>query len=190
MFPYGQISFPPASLSPILPLMKRDTLQQFVSLRKALESEKNQLETRLAAVNEALGTNSEGNFSAAPSPVLAPVATGRRKKGRMSEETRAKLRASQQRRWAKFRGEKAGTPKAAKAQNSKGSRRLPKNSLTLGKALLQVTASKPLARNELIPAVKKIGYTTTSNDPDNLLNRFLYGKGAILKGVDGKFSPK
>jgi hypothetical protein len=47
--------------------MKPDALKQFVTLRDSLTKEKAQLEARLAAINQALGTNGVGDSARADS---------------------------------------------------------------------------------------------------------------------------
>lgn len=87
--------------------MKPD-LNKYVALQTAIVNEKAALEARLAAINKVLaGTVSLAAASpAAPSPTTTTI-PGKRT---MSEATKAKMRASQQARWAK----KKGTAEATK----------------------------------------------------------------------------
>lgn len=76
--------------------MKRDTLKQYVTLRESLTAEKNRLETRLNAINAALGET----------PKVTGAKRGRPRKSSMSAEARARISAAQTARWAKINAAK------------------------------------------------------------------------------------
>ena len=63
-----------------------------------------------------------------------------------------------------------------------------RNALSLRAAVLQVTKDKPLAKPEILAAIKKLGYKFTAKDPMNSLNTVLY-TGRTFKNAGGKFSP-
>jgi len=67
-------------------------------------------------------------------------------------------------------------------------RRRARNKMSLKEAVLQVTRAKPLARQEIIDAVRKIGYKFTTKDPLNSLNMVIYSSKA-LKNLGGRFAP-
>ena len=106
--------------------MRTTSLQQFIRLRRDLTAERETLQSRLQAINEALGE--------IPLPSSAPMegAIGqstsgggtrdRRGKRTMSPEARARIAAAQRARWAKQKGLNAQSPKAA--SNGKPKRRL------------------------------------------------------------------
>lgn len=81
--------------------MKSD-IQNYLKLQSALINEKAKIEARLTALNRVLG----GQVSA-----IAPAPATRGGKRTFSAATRAKMKASQQARWAKVEAAKA---KAAK----------------------------------------------------------------------------
>jgi len=76
--------------------MKRDTLKQYVTLRESLTAEKNRLETRLNAINAALGA----------APKVTGAKRGRPRKHSMSAEARARISAAQTARWARINAAK------------------------------------------------------------------------------------
>ena len=83
--------------------MKSD-IQNYLKLQTALINEKAKLEARLNDINRVLG----GDASVVAS---APVTTATRGgKRTMSEATKAKMRASQQARWAKLKGKSGSSP--------------------------------------------------------------------------------
>ncbi len=75
--------------------MNRD-LKKYLKLHTALVNEKARIEGRLAEIAQVLGQSVEG-VAGAP----AAKRSGRRE---FSEATKAKMRASQQARWAKLKG--------------------------------------------------------------------------------------
>lgn len=81
------------------------------------------------------------------------------------------------------------SPRAAKpAVKTRRPRARVKNKLSLKEAALQVTRARPLTRQEIVKAVKQIGYKFKTKDPLNSLNMVLYSSKA-MKNVGGKFSP-
>lgn len=76
--------------------MKRDSLKQYVTLRQSLTAEKDRLETRLKAINAALGET----------PKVSGAKLGRPRKRTMSAEARARISAAQTARWAKINAAK------------------------------------------------------------------------------------
>ncbi len=79
--------------------MRLDSLKKYVTLRTALLAEKTKLESRLAAINRALGSAS-ASAPAAEKP--------ERKRPKFSAAARAAIAAAQRARWAKFKAAKKG----------------------------------------------------------------------------------
>lgn len=91
--------------------MKKNIVREFVSLRNALQQEKQILEARLRELNEALGAG-----AGAESPKVATARAAGRRRGprRMSAEARAKIAEAQKARWARIKGGASGqSPTAA-----------------------------------------------------------------------------
>jgi hypothetical protein len=148
--------------------MKRDALQQFVTLRKSLESEKAQLETRLAAINQALGTESH------LAPEAPVVFEGR---------SRPRLTGREPKKHTKHRAGSGGG-EVKRRLNLGG------NIMSLREAVVQVTTPKALTKKEILAAVDKLGYKFTTKDPTNSLNQILYkSTNPKFKNADGKFGP-
>lgn len=82
------------------------------------------------------------------------------------------------------------TPKAhgTPVRNTRAPRRI-KNPISLKKAVIKVTTKKPLTKPEILAAVQKLGWSTTSKNPRKLLDLLLYGKNPKFKNQNGKFSP-
>jgi hypothetical protein len=80
-------------------VMRLDSLKKYVTLRQALHAEKTKLETRLAAINRALGSSS-AKAPAAEKP--------ERKRPKFSAAARAAIAAAQRARWAKIKAAKKG----------------------------------------------------------------------------------
>lgn len=78
-------------------------IKKYLALQSKLVSEKARIEARLSEITKVLGQNGP------PAPVVSEG--GRRK---LSEATKAKMRAAHQARWAKIRGK--ATPAAAPKQ--------------------------------------------------------------------------
>ena len=70
-----------------------------------------------------------------------------------------------------------------------GSRKRARNEKSLKEVVLQVTKAKPLSRQELLEAVKGVGYVFTAKDPLNSLSTLLYTDKDI-KNTGGKFGPR
>ncbi len=83
--------------------MNNDPLKQYVALRQSLLAEKSKLETRLAAINQAL------NSVAKAVSVTKPVAKAKKK---ISAAGRARIAAAQKARWAKIKGQAKAAPAA------------------------------------------------------------------------------
>lgn len=62
------------------------------------------------------------------------------------------------------------------------------NTVSLKEAVIRATKNKPLAKPEILKAIKQNGYRFTAKDPMNSLNATLYTKGNF-KNANGKFSP-
>ena len=79
--------------------MKHDSLKQFVSLHQSLTAEKAKLESRLAAINKALG----GSAAKAATTTTAKPA---KKKKHFSAAAREAIASAQRARWAKIKAAK------------------------------------------------------------------------------------
>jgi hypothetical protein len=141
--------------------MRLDKLKQYVSLRQDLTAEKHQIEARLNVINQALATAG----SAAPAPRRGP--------GRPPKAVAV-----------------AAAPVAA-APKRRGRRKFKraKNTMSLKEAVSQATKSRPLAKKDILTAVKKAGYIFTATDPMNSLNTLLYGDKGFKNHGAGKFGP-
>ena len=92
--------------------MKSD-VDQFLALRTALTQERAQIQTRLAAIDRALGGAAPAVAPAAAAITAAPTApTGKRT---FSAATKAKMRVAQQARWAKLKPKSGAAPAPAAA---------------------------------------------------------------------------
>ena len=97
--------------------MKSD-VDQFLALRTALVQERAQIQTRLAAIDRALGA------TATPAPVaVAPAAVTPVGKRTFSAATKAKMRVAQQARWAKLKPKSGAAPAPAAAPAPKQKKR-------------------------------------------------------------------
>ena len=63
-----------------------------------------------------------------------------------------------------------------------------KNELSLKEAVIQALGKAPLGKEEILAALKKLGYKFTAKNPTNSLNTLLYGKKPKFKNDGGKFS--
>lgn len=88
----------------------------------------------------------------------------------------------------KRRGRPAGRKKAAKVKSSGRGRRA-RNKLSLKEAVLQAISKKPLGRQEIVQAVKKLGYKFSTGDPLNSVSAMLYSNKKTFKNENKKFSP-
>jgi hypothetical protein len=84
--------------------------------------------------------------------------------------------------------EALGSRDGVSAGVSPGPRRKVRNALSLKQAVVEVTKSKPLTKQEILDAIKKLGYRFSAKDPINSLNVVLYSK-RQFKNQEGKFSP-
>ena len=90
----------------------------------------------------------------------------------------------------------AGSPMTRRgAPGGRGGRRAGgggrrRNGLSLRAAVTQVTKNRPLAKAEILEAVRKLGYKFATNDPMNSLNAMLYAPANKFRNQGGKFSPK
>ena len=98
--------------------MKSD-IQNYLKLQTALLNEKTKIEARLNDINRVLGGDV---VVAAPSPA-APATTTTKGKRTFSAATRAKMKASQQARWAKKKGTVVSVPATASATTPKKAKR-------------------------------------------------------------------
>jgi hypothetical protein len=78
----------------------------------------------------------------------------------------------------------AGSAVTASAQEGKTSR----GSISVKQAVIQVTAKRPLSKQEILEELNGMGVVIGSADPFNYLNTILYGKNPRFKREDGKFS--
>jgi hypothetical protein len=105
--------------------MRTTSLQQFIRLRRDLTAERDTLQSRLQAINEALGQSHPGSeivTAAAFRPSASGETRGRRGKRTMSPEARARIAAAQRARWAKQKGARA--KQATAASNGRPKRRM------------------------------------------------------------------
>ncbi len=66
-----------------------------------------------------------------------------------------------------------------------------KNQMSLKEALLKVTATKPLTKQEILKALDKEGYKFTALNPLNSVNTQIYGpKAPLEKKGNKKFGPR
>ena len=61
--------------------------------------------------------------------------------------------------------------------------------LSLREAVLQATSQQALTKQEILDAVKQMGYRFSTNNPMNSLGVILYGKNPRFKNDNGRFSP-
>ena len=82
----------------------------------------------------------------------------------------------------------AGSPAKAKpaATAKKAGRAV--NKLSLKEAVIESISKAPLSKEDILAAVKKLGYRFSSKNPVNSLNALLYGKKPKFKNADGMFS--
>jgi hypothetical protein len=65
-----------------------------------------------------------------------------------------------------------------------------RNELSLKEAIIKVTSSKPMTRDEILEAVQKLGYKFYTINPMGSISSLLYGKKNKFKNEAGKFSPE
>lgn len=81
----------------------------------------------------------------------------------------------------KARAKPAGAVSSSKPKRAK-------NELSLKDAVIQAMGQSTLSKEEILAAVKKLGYKFSAKNPTNSLNTLLYGKKPKFKNTDGKFS--
>ena len=146
-------------------MKNQDPLQQYRALRLLLAKERDAIQQRLQELNAALG----GNGGEVVASAVVPVA---KKRGRPAGSSN-----------------KVKNAPAPKPVLAKGGKR-PQNKLTMQQAIAQVTAQQPLGVNDVVAAMKKIGYIFQGAKPANSVGAYLYSGGKKhFKRVDGKFSP-
>ena len=77
----------------------------------------------------------------------------------------------------------------ARIATVKRGRRGARSGLSLRDAVLQATSKGPLTKEQILEAVKGLGYRFSTNNPLNSLGVILYGKSPKFKNSDGRFSP-
>jgi hypothetical protein len=88
------------------------------------------------------------------------------------------------------RGRQSTAATSAGSRGGRGrGRRSASGGLSLKEAVLQVTAKGPLTKEEILEAVKQLGYRFSTNNPLNSLGVILYGKNPKFKNENGRFSP-
>lgn len=159
-------------------MKNNDKLKQFVSLREQLLQDRAELEARLAEINKALGAVSGPVVAAVAAPVaklvpvmpVVPVVKG--KPGRKKAVVAAP----------------APAPASVKPVKARRGGKRAKNQMSLRDAVLAVTKSRPLTRQEVLAGVQKLGYVFAAKDPLNSLSTLLYTDKGI-KNNGGKFGP-
>lgn len=143
-----------------------DSLQQFVSLRSALERERTALQARLRQIDEALGVVS----ASAPSSAEQP------RRGRPPGSSTARPSAAPVKSVAR-RGRPPGG-----GQNKMGMR----------ETITKLVSGSPLPISAIVDGMKKGGYVFKSKNPTNSVGAYLYGNEGRKHFVrnDGKFSAK
>ena len=77
----------------------------------------------------------------------------------------------------------------ARGATARRGRRGARSGLSLRDAVLQATAKGALTKEQILEAVKGLGYRFSTNNPLNSLGVILYGKSPKFKNSDGRFSP-
>lgn len=113
-------------------------LNQYLKLQTALVNEKAKLEARLAEISQVLGQGAVATKAAAAKP------GGRRQ---FSEATKAKMRAAQQARWAKLKGNTTPAPAAPKKKRKMSAE---------GRAAIVAAAKARWAKVKAQPAAKEV----------------------------------
>ena len=148
----------------------KDALKQYVALRSGLVSQKAELESRLHAINLALGESS------APAAVFTASASAPPAKRGPGRPPKAALAG-------------ADAPAAA----TKGGKRRGRGRSTDGTSLRDVAIKallthKVLGRQDLLKAVEAGGYKFSAKDPLNSLSTLVYSNKKIFKARDGQIS--
>jgi hypothetical protein len=116
------------------------------------------------------------------------VKTDALKKYKALHESLQREKASLEERLAQINDALGVQDSATSAVGTSGPRRKIRNKLSLKEAVTEVTKNKPLDKQEILQAIKKLGYRFTAKDPINSLNVVLYSK-RQFKNDDGRFSP-
>lgn len=168
--------------------MKNDKLKQFVTLREQLLKDRAELEARLVEINEALGAVS-GPLAAVPvAPVAAVVPVVAAVKGKPGRKKKVVLAPAPAPAAAPAPAKLAKAVKLAKPVKVRRGGKRAKNEMSLRDAVLAVTKSRPLARQEILVGVQNLGYVFSAKDPLNSLSTLLYTDKGI-KNYGGKFGP-
>lgn len=77
-----------------------------------------------------------------------------------------------------------------RVKQSKGHGRGRRNALSLKEAVLKVTDKGSLTKQEILEAVRQLGYKFATNDPLNSLGVILYGKSPRFRNENGRFRPE
>ena len=86
-------------------------------------------------------------------------------------------------------GQPSPIPQGPSGAAARGRRGRGSNSMSLRDAVLQVTAMRPMSKQEIYEAVQRLGYRFGGKDPLNSLGVVLYGKNPRFKNEGGRFSP-
>lgn len=78
--------------------------------------------------------------------------------------------------------------RSAPSRPPTGVRRGRHGGLSLKSAVLQATAGKALSKEEILEAVKRLGYRFSTQNPLNSLGVILYGKSPKFRNDGGRFS--
>lgn len=148
--------------------MKTDSLKKYVKLRDALLKHKAELEAQLSEIKAALGSETPAAAST-PASASAPVVT-RARRGRKPRVVAP-----------------VAVAKENEIKSGRGGKRM-RNGLSLRRAIIQVTSDGPLTKEQILGAVKKIGYKFGASNPLPSLNAVLYAKPKFTND-DGKFGP-
>ena len=115
-------------------MMKRNLVQEYISVRAAVEREREGILARLREIEDALGRTANG----------LPTSGRRGRRG---------------------------------------------NPMPLRDAILRVTSQRPLTKEEIVEAVKRLGYRFTSKNPSNVVGVLVYGTNPAFRNEGGRFSP-
>jgi len=78
------------------------------------------------------------------------------------------------------------SPGRGRRRGPRGRRR--RSGISLREAIVKVTSAKPLTKEEILEAVKKIGYRFSTSKPLASINSYLYKKGDFVRH-NGRFAP-
>jgi hypothetical protein len=100
----------------------KDILKQFAKLQKSLAEEKAKVESRLAEIDQVLGSSAQVEAPVVKASPAAPVVSKVNGRRTMSAAGRARIIAAQKARWAKFNAEK-GSEKGTTSKPAKKGKR-------------------------------------------------------------------